>query len=179
MCSRSCGTAAGVGDTGPGGGIIFHVNQGGFLFFEGIADAGVTRHYLEVATANITGDIWAVNNETIADLSTSASDFTDWAIGRGMRNTLIISNQPYQTPAADVTFGFHGNGTRNDWFLPSKDELDELAQYRGQFGIPNSGEFWSSSQWSDTAAWTQNFGGGNQGGAFKTSGNNIRAIRAF
>jgi hypothetical protein len=85
---------------------------------------------------------------------------------------------PYTTPAASECAALTTGG-RTDWFLPSRNELNELAQIRGQYGIPNSGWFWSSSQFDSYGAWDQHFRIGGQGVYGKLNGNYVRAIRAF
>jgi uncharacterized protein (TIGR02145 family) len=69
----------------------------------------------------------------------------------------------------------------NDWFLPSKDELqamyDELYLY-GVGGFTNTG-YWSSSEYNATLTEAQNFATGAQTQNTKSSGSNVRACRAF
>jgi len=85
----------------------------------------------------------------------------------------------------------------DDWFLPSKDELDlaynRLAQNRvgGQdtpVGGFNKGYYWTSTDYNNATAWTQYFMDGQQFDRVQTlSGNNkppanpfrVRPIRAF
>ena len=79
-------------------------------------------------------------------------------------------------------------GGYSDWYLPSKDELNQMYKNIGQgnaLGLGNVGGFASSSYWSSTEygnydAWKQHFGTGNQ---FNSSKNyhtsNVRAVRAF
>ena len=70
-------------------------------------------------------------------------------------------------------------GGKNDWFLPSKDELNEMYNAKTHLGI-SSGWFWSSSQYSyNTSAWSQYFGDDLQFGNGKDYGFTVRAIRAF
>jgi hypothetical protein len=79
------------------------------------------------------------------------------------------------------------SGGYDDWFLPSKTELNLIylnLRERGLGGFTNEW-YWSSSENSDRSAWTQNFGTGNQIGtdsyfdSGKIKGHNVRAIRQF
>jgi hypothetical protein len=68
--------------------------------------------------------------------------------------------------------------------LPSRNELNALAQIRGQYGIQNTGIFWSSSQIFVLGMLTPgarglNFVGGSQGSYAKYSDLHVRAVRAF
>jgi len=189
-CQRSdCTVTAGIGHTGPAGGVIFYSTE--FNFFTGTTVGDTTtvkRYYLEAAPANIaTTLIWA-NNRT--DLIPGLSNWDvlenreiDWAIGRGRLNTAIIIargiSQSYTTPAASACADLR-TGDKDDWFLPSRNELNALAQIGGQHGIPNTDLFWSSSQSSSINAWSQGFDTGNQAVGAKDHFNfHVRAVRAF
>ncbi|MCL2411011.1 MAG: DUF1566 domain-containing protein, partial [Treponema sp.] len=180
-CQRpGCTVTAGIGDIGPEGGVIFYVRESGFTFFQNAADTtGVIRHYLEASPANLGNNIqWANQNRLIPGLSQNANEQTDWAIGRGMRNTEIIIAHgianSYTTSAATATRALGA-----DWFLPSRNELNELFQNRAAVGNLGTGWFWSSSQCDTYHAWDQNFAGGGQSVDVKGFGNAVRAVRAF
>ena len=168
LCTLCSALTYNIGDTGPGGGKIFYRNETAF---------GTNWHYLEAAPNNQgTGVKWS---NTPVDV-TSATATT---IGTGKANTdAIIAAHPSDTisnnaaKAANITIG-----SKNDWFLPSKDELNELYEQRSIFGI-TTGYFWSSSQGNNRYnAWAQNFNGGSQmdniGKIY--DGIIVRAIRAF
>ena len=71
----------------------------------------------------------------------------------------------------------------NDWFLPGKDALDEMRVNLHLFGVGNFAEgifYWSSSEFSATAAWTQVFNAtGFATGGPKDSTRRVRACRSF
>ena len=110
------------------------------------------------------------------------------AIGTGNQNTLdIIAGCPFIGTAAikcaDLSIGGY-----TDWFLPSKDELNEMYLKIGQgASAPNNNiggfEFafyWSSSEIDDEHAWLQSFVTGVQStGGDKSLDPFFRAIRAF
>jgi len=199
ICQRGggCTVTAGIGDTGPGGGIIFYVADGGGLparnpFTVPASPGGYspawtsyTASYLEAAPANVVGtQQWANRTgDLIPNLSPNNADETDWRIGRGRLNTALIiadgNAKVYTTPAASACAALR-TGAKDDWFLPSRNELNALAQIRGLYGIPNTGWYWSSSQNGSEFAWLQDFNNGNQTNNFKNNNsNNVRAIRAF
>jgi len=123
-CQRSnCSVIAGIGHTGPAGGIIFYIADGqdgrplGFTV-QGYGNPGdtgyfaeYTAYYMEVSL-QLNGYDWQERlwsylpkyyyyyhyehgyyEEIIPGLSQSSNDETDWAIGRGRMNTAIIRNR--------------------------------------------------------------------------------------
>jgi len=161
-----------IGDTGPGGGIIFYRSETAFT----VINFGTT-HYLEAAPANM---------DTTLRLSTVTSppypDVTGTAtgIGAGRNNTNRILAVEPTAPAALACRNYRGPNNLTDWFLPSRDELLELYLQRVAVGMPSSGSFWSSSQNGTSTGWTQNFTNGNQFATMaKQNVSNVRAVRAF
>jgi len=70
----------------------------------------------------------------------------------------------------------------NDWFLPSKDELNAIYVELYLFGVGNfvaSGAYWSSSEANLGQSWHLQFGGGFWVGPNKSSLYAVRACRAF
>jgi len=104
------------------------------------------------------------------------------AIGTGQSNTTaIVQTQGPGNYAAKLCDDFVLNGY-NDWFLPSRDELDILYQNRNLIGGFTTDYYWSSSEDYYTSAWCQNFGSGlkssgNKDGTYAAS--RVRAVRAF
>ena len=132
-CSNGgAATVCNVGDIGPGGGIVFY-------------DAGKKEYwgrYLEIAPQSCEGVRYpwrpSNNNKTIYKDAQGKTAAT-WrllakGIGMGRFNTRAITNNLGKgIYAAKYAEDLVCNG-RNDWFLPSKDELDvaytRLAQNR-------------------------------------------------
>ena len=67
----------------------------------------------------------------------------------------------------------------DDWYLPSKDELNKLYLNKDAIGGFVNATYWSSTQSSSTLAWFQIFSTGTQTVSTKTFTINFRAIRAF
>ncbi|MCH2024052.1 MAG: DUF1566 domain-containing protein, partial [Saprospiraceae bacterium] len=105
-------------------------------------------------------------------------------IGTGLQNTMDIIFAGCTMPAyapdicANLTLGGY-----SDWFLPSKDELNQmyLNLHMNNLGGFSNSTYWSSTEYSYGSAWGYSFYFG-WGGAFdfnKTNLFNVRAIRAF
>jgi hypothetical protein len=159
-----------LGDTGPGGGKIFYYSTTGFT----MTDTNQTCYYLEAAPADMSTDLrWAWAGFVATGIDTAE------AIGTGRKNTaLILAPANANAPAAKACKDFNGGG-RTDWFMPSKDELNQLYLNRSAVGNIGTNLYWSSSQDSNTSSWWQNFYNGNQGKVNKDNSLSIRAIRAF
>jgi hypothetical protein len=194
-CSNGgAATVCNVGDIGPGGGIVFY-------------DAGKEEYwgrYLEIAPQSCEGVRYpwrpAGNNKTVykpqGDQTAAELRVLAKGIGMGKVNTRIITlalgaGKYAAKYAEDLVCG-----GRDDWFLPSKDELDtaynRLAQNRvGSKDTPiggfNKGYYWTSSDYNDKTAWSQYFMDGQQFDRVQTMDGNrtppnpfrVRAIRAF
>ena len=157
--STSGCTVYSIGDTGPAGGIVFYVINGG-------------HSGLEAARTDLFSSPWGC-------FGTSIPGAVGTAIGTGRQNTTaILAGCPEASIAArlvgDFTFGDFG-----DWFLPSRDELNELFLNRAVVGGFASNFYWSSSELGVNLAWFQFFDSGSQGSGSKASSVGVRAVRAF
>jgi len=108
---------------------------------------------------------------------------TATALGTGNANTnTIVTVYGPGTYAAFLCQDLVLNGY-SDWFLPSKDELNKLAQNSSAIGFFNNTGYWSSSEFLDSGgfAWAQHFsgGGGTQVTEPKNVANAVRAVRTF
>jgi len=208
-CSNSTGGTGGgwtpeyaVGDPGPAGGTIFYVADGqedrplGFTV-QGYTGTGgfssYKAYYLEVWTSNEANSEWGDYGTLVAGITTFdntnydnvnhvSTDPKAFIIGNGRKDTQIIvvhmegksiTNTAAQR-CASATYG-----TRNDWFLPSLGELNELYKAKGQPNVPTTSYFWSSSQYSKDYTWYLNFANGRQQHYAKDFAYEFRAIRAF
>ena len=142
------------------GGVIFYIDSTG-------------QHGLISASADqISGISWGCYNTQI-----SGSFAT--SVGTGMINTVSIINGCGESGiAARICYNLQLNGY-NDWYLPSKDELNLLYQKKEQIGNFQNSYYWSSSEYSSNEAWEQNFSTGNQLIYGKYDPISVRAIRTF
>lgn len=161
-----------IGDTGPGGGIIFHVSNDG-------------SHGLEAAQKDqAIGTPFPWDDGSGSDGSGSIrTNAAKSGINDGSFNTdRIISRIGFHANAAIICSNYNGGGY-GDWYLPSRYELNLMYINLHQHGLGSFAEvgYWSSTEHSlfKEQAEAQLFKNGVQFGDDKSAGNNIRAIRAF
>ncbi|GHV85251.1 hypothetical protein AGMMS50230_08590 [Spirochaetia bacterium] len=158
-----------IGDTGPGGGKIFYVSAAGF------PSNGKTCHYLE---ANGGADLGPLPWATEAYKSINIAGALGWDIGMGYANTTAITTVDPGATAARACKNYNDGGL-NDWFLPSRDELNELYLHKNVIG-DSIQTYWSSTHSLPENALIDRFNiGGNIVAAVKTEQHSVRAIRAF
>ena len=131
-----------VGQTGPGGGLIYYVNAAGFDCGETYSPTGSPTggkcNYLEVAPSGWNRGTdpdrrWAVSAQVSNDVTSITNDavpFNDvLGVGLGYRNSVAIVGQGNDiTTAAGLARAYTGGG-KSDWYLPSAAELNLLCQW--------------------------------------------------
>ena len=188
----SCSTAAigcRIGDVGPGGGIVVY-------------DAGSAQpwgRYLEIAPKQCESSRLQYSRGDGGSsriFRTQTERVATKLIGAGERTTERLQRLRAPDLAATVAWASTCGG-KTDWFLPSKDELNEafrwLSHSRRDFELTPAGQFergyyWTSSDYNGRTAWTQYFADGQQFDRVQTlSGNRkpparpfyVRPMRAF
>jgi hypothetical protein len=173
----AAGTSYSIGDTGPGGGIVFYKDL--------TQPAG--KQYMEAAPTDWNGAglgdptaLWGCNG-------TLMPGTFGFAIGAGQTNTAnIVGGGGCATPgiAARLSSNYTGGGlSAGSWFLPSRDELNAL-DVSGVGGLTSSGFYWSSSQTGAFSAGIQQVGRGG-GTLYQSPGDKevfsfrVRPVRAF
>jgi cytochrome c551/c552 len=168
-----------IGDSYGGGKVAYFLQSG-----ETIKDTGDVvlysyetnvQHGLIAATADApTQMLWS----NIGDASVGT---TGIEIGTGWRNTTLIVSQSGCTSGAAYYCDNLTEGGKDDWFLPSKNELNQLWINRVAIGGFAAEDYWSSSESeSPTAALFQGFGGGTSSGAGKDVYSfRVRDVRYF
>ena len=155
-----------LGATGPAGGYIFY-------------DAGSVQawgRYLEAAPADLSASqVWIEGGATQETLNGNTST----AIGTGQANTDAIVAQIGHTGSAAKLCLDYNYGGYDDWFLPSRAELNLVYQNKDVVGGFAAAVYWSSSEHPAINAWRQNFNLGDQGNANKYNGCRVRSVRAF
>lgn len=153
-----------VGESGPAGGMVFY-DRG---------NANGEWRYLEVALADIGKFAWG-------DLQLAIGD-TVPGLGMGKQNTDAIVKKGNANNAAALQCSAYSFGGFDDWYLPSKDELNELFKcglLRNTF-IKDS--YWTSSENTSLKVWHQYFSGSDIGKQFDNLKHwklNVRPIRRF
>ena len=104
---------------------------------------------------------------------------TATVLGTGNDNTAtIVNSQGTGNYAAkicsDLVLGGH-----DDWFLPSKDELNKLYLNKIAIGGFANPGYWSSSEDGNGNAWIQYFDTGALNSIAKKLECHVRAVRAF
>ena len=105
------------------------------------------------------------------------------AIGTGFLNTNNITtqtgNERGSSAAVEVRRYISNNSDLpfKDWYVPAKDELSALYAQKAAIGGLNA-NYWSSSQYSASTAWSQNFLTGTVGSKKKDRELAVRPIRS-
>ena len=170
-----------LGNTGPGGGIVFYVQT---------ATAAAPWRYMEAAPNTWSGGVedpaiaWcslADDEVRLLTTGTQLSIQTLTAIGSGFRNTKMMLGT-CTFGAANMAASYNGGG-KSDWLLPSKGELDELYAQRVIVGGfrpgPNDIPYHSSSENNTTENLLKLFATGADGIGTKSLTYYVRPIRAF
>lgn len=184
----------GLRTTGPAGGLIFY-DKGSY--------SGGWR-FLEAAPSDIESDI-VFGKSHYAHISgyyrpteyqASTLVGTSTAIGTGKTNTEALVSKMGKTAYTTVDFynktiteyyaarlcDIHEAGGDSDWFLPSKDELDQMFQNlraHGMGGFPVDNYYLSSSESSNEYMWTQYFYNRTQLAVPRSYDLRVRPVRAF
>ena len=198
-----------VGDTGPGGGVVFYVAATNFTSTG--SDCNTACKYFEAAPRGWGNGISVQSGETTG--SSTVDPILKWcsnttslrnantktAIGDGRSNTTTSTNGVAAcTSGAIYHADLYAGGTKTDWHLPSKDELNQMCKWqRGNewvsdatvctTGTLNSGtgasamgfqrRYWSSNENGATYAWYQQAA---QNSDLKTvTTTYVRPVRAF
>lgn len=150
----------------------FHIGQsynGGIIFF---IDSTGQHGLIAAASDQSTGAPWGCYEISIIGTST--------AIGSGQANSAAILKGCITAGiAACICHNLALNGY-NDWFLPSKDELNQMYLNKNLIGGFAQHSYWSSSLGNAKYdAWCQYFVDGLQHLVSKDEEGYVRAIRAF
>ena len=196
-----------VGDVGPAGGYVFYDcdadNKSGNA--DGLISTECGWRYLEAAPEDLSGRYRFGYYIAEGDKYCSAVGGTSTAIGTGKANTEALvkamGNETYTgdlypekgiyaaKACADYSITVDGI-VYDDWFLPSKDELNLLyenlfSKNLGAFRHDYYSSYWSSSEYtrspsdSNSRAWVHNFSNDYQCDSYRYLDDRVRPIRAF
>ena len=154
------------------GGIVFYLDESG-------------QHGLVASVSNIGSFYW----EPTSWGTTSWNNFTNiigttTLFGFGESNTnSIISQLPssYVQQSAAAKANQHQFNGFNDWYLPSKEELELMYYHLNDENTFSNGEYWTSSQYDINFAWSYLVSLSNTGGNYISKGESaiVRPIRSF
>ena len=203
------GGVCAVGDTGPGGGIVFYVAPAPFTQIGATGSMCTTScKYLEAAPRtwnNAAGDpliAWVSDYTTdyVNNWSRAVSGADGVVVGTGYQNSLDIAAQVGNIAAssAAVASRAYAGGGKTDWFLGSRDEMNELCkdarktgQASGSATVCAGGEspsargfslkyYWSSTEVAADGAWFQDLIlASASASATKNFTTSVRPVRAF
>lgn len=165
-----------IGDTGPAGGKIFITPS---------TSGNTTGKYFEAApvAAQVLRK-WATDTDPgigLGNAATTVVGADGTAIGTGQQNTADIVAQVGNVAAtsAAVYCDEYVYGGFSDWFLPSKDELNQLYVNQVIIGGFLSSYYSSASEYSNDAFWFQSFIDGISNTPYKNNAYYIRPVRSF
>jgi len=92
--------------------------------------------------------------------------------------TAIVANCATRPIAASICDELNLNGL-TDWFLPAKDQLNQMYLNKIYINGFASDYYWSSSEGSAINAWRQAFGSGAQASSSKNLNLDVRCVRSF
>jgi len=162
-----------IGDRGPAGGWI--------IYDKGNNSDG--WRYMEAAPQDQTPDSW--RHAGLAKWGchgTAIPGARYTAIGKGMKNTkAILETCDDPDTAARMCADYRGGG-KDDWFLPSLDELNLIYThlFKQKIGGLRLGEYWSSTETTNGRyAWNHNFTNEKQLYCNKYPKYRVRCVRVF
>ena len=165
-----------VGDTGPGGGIVFYVATAEFTCGKDLR-AECTRLEAAPIDYQVNGSrasvVWGCPGTSTEAMATE--------IGTGKSNTAkILTGCTTDGIAADVATKYStSTAEAGQWFLPSRKELSLMYDERDAIGGFAAAAYWSSSENAASFAWFQYFVSGNQRSNAKDATYYVRPVRAF
>jgi len=91
----------------------------------------------------------------------------------------VVDRNNFNKLLKEMCAEYRGGGY-DDWYLPSKEELNFIYENLVKTGkIIGSGWFWSSSVYNNSYAWSQSFSYGYRHASYKDNMDSVRAVRAF
>jgi hypothetical protein len=122
---------------------------------------------------------------TGANQSVAVTGADDTAIGTGGQNTaeIILQSGNVAATSAAAYCSDLVSGGKSDWFLPSKDELNQIYTNLYSASTPlggfSSADYWSSSETVDGIVWVTYFVNGIRDYREKSNTFYVRPVRAI
>jgi len=208
VCGSGGTTLCAVGVQGPGGGTVFYVDTEGkysdFDYLE-VAPADASTKVVWSTTTPFCGLLAATSCQS-AFLTTSGEALNYLAIGTGRAATAAVVSRHAAGSVATANYAAgiadaYTTSTASDWWLPSRDELNEVCKYARNTnqaaganiqcysgsGALRDGSwtqfYWSSSEAAASAAWFYDFSNGipnsYYGKSTQYAAGYVRPVRGF
>ena len=179
-----------IGDTGPGGGIVFYYSEEGFTFYDSLEASPRLCHYLECSPVELGLIPWC-------PCGANGNRCKVWygngivGVGIGKVNTKHILNTNHATSvtpsncAAKACSVYATETTKvGEWYLPSSMELNLIYKnLRKSEKITSDSWHWTSdsdsNEYVSRNASSQRFSDGKQNNYYKNNYFVVRAVRAF
>jgi uncharacterized protein (TIGR02145 family) len=166
-------------DIVPSGGLIFYIS-GGTIYYECLLD-DVTVY---AAWSNITGTLIGTTSSSIGEGQNNTNEIITQSGHTNSAAKLCddLSTIGYKNPYGALYNWHAANKKYDDWFLPSKNELNQMYINLHLFDVGNFADeqYWSSSEVNATLAWEHHFTDGNQNYYYKYANDRcVRACRSF
>jgi hypothetical protein len=204
VCGPSGTTLCAVGVQGPGGGTIVYVDSTnempGYDYLEVAPTDASTGVEWSTAVAKCGTDAGTSCQTSYLSDAGTALNYLGLGTGRAATAAIVarhtagaVTKASYAAGVADA----YTTVSASDWFLPSKDELNEVCKYARNTGQAAGagavctdgssatlrgfadGDYWSSSELAAGFAWIQYFANGFQYGDSKSGADYVRPVRAF
>lgn len=157
------------------GGIVFHIDESG-------------RHGMVCAPSDAGAFPWDMTPFSAQNWEQYNPPFVGagaTTVGSGSTNTTLIANTLGQNSYAAYVCSTFENGGYSDWYLPSKDELNQMyvnlkVPNLATFSSASLSYYYSSSEIDYRAVWCQRFNDGYQHpNSWKNNVMNVRPVRSF
>jgi hypothetical protein len=186
----------GIWEKGPSGGYVFYDcdadNDSGNS--DGLISTECGWRFLEAAPESLSST-YPFGYYRTSSSGSNLTVGTDTAIGTGKTNTETLvktMGETAYTSSSGTTKGIYAakacadysitvdGVVYDDWFLPSKNELNLMYTNLNKKGVGSFAYgYWSSSEYSDSYAWRQYFGSGSQNDGSRDYFYYVRPVRAF
>ena len=175
-----------IGDTGPGGGIVFYYSEEGFAFYESHTASPRLCHYLECSPVELGLMTWCQCGSSKWCKVLYMNDGVS-GVGAGRLNTNSILKAEHEKPltpqncAAKACSVYATETTKpGEWYLPNLFELKLIYENLRKSGkLVSDSIYWSSQQYSDASAYVRKFNNGADDYYYKSKYFAVRAVRAF
>lgn len=166
ICFKTAGYK--IGDSFDGG-VIAYFYQPGDLGYQPNVRCGIM-----VTPSNLTSATWYNGTYSLVGAQQTGLGTA------GRENSVRICNSLGMGSYAAYLCSNSTIGGHNDWYLPSKDELNKFYINKTAIGGFSSGKYWSSSEGNtEYVSWCQDFSTGTQTSDLKDNIYSVRAARQF